>query len=391
MTSFTSLRSTFSSRALESTVSGRAPVSTRIRWPSLSTSAAKPHSPMPSSASMVERIVTFRVLIWACAGWVDCARRGARPAWRVSTPTRMRFSIFDRIGGNCTPACQRGRTPRSAPRTREPGAPLLGRLRGQAQFGEHDVKNFGVSLRWGAAGVDHGHAVGIALGDGEVSVTHAGEKGAALLLEAVFVFLGAAILRRSLVAAAGAFDAGGDVGVHEDGEIGLQVVAQDAVEFEHGFTSELAAGSLIGLSGIGEAVAEYDFALRHRGCDDFVDVLGARGEHQRHLGHRSEACSGRVENDVADFLSGGRAARFARYDDRDAARAQRPGEFFDLRAFAGAVEPFEGDELAAMRGGHGKIVNQRLVVGRRSSVVGRRSSVVGVRNSWWAIWLSGMK
>ena len=47
------------SRAFSSTVSGCAPVSTRIRWPSASTKAEKPHSPTPagSPTSMVESTV----------------------------------------------------------------------------------------------------------------------------------------------------------------------------------------------------------------------------------------------------------------------------------------------------------------------------------------------
>jgi hypothetical protein len=56
---------------------------------------------------------------------------------------------------------------------------------------------------------------------------------------------------------------------------------------------------------------------------------------------------------VAYLLASRRAAGFAGDDDGEAADAEGFGEFFDLRALAGAVQAFEGDELAAMGvGGH---------------------------------------
>ena len=68
----TPLKSIFSSRAFCSTVSGRAPVSNRMRRPSASTSAEKPHSPTPyRSVSIVERITTSTALTGpraSCAG-----------------------------------------------------------------------------------------------------------------------------------------------------------------------------------------------------------------------------------------------------------------------------------------------------------------------------------
>ncbi len=56
---------------------GTSAVSTRIRWPSLSTRAANPHSPMPSSASMVERMVTLRVFA-AVLGSGLCTEMGCQ-------------------------------------------------------------------------------------------------------------------------------------------------------------------------------------------------------------------------------------------------------------------------------------------------------------------------
>ena len=223
----------------------------------------------------------------------------------------------------------------------------------QAQLREHHFQNLCMGLRRRAARVDHDYALWVAASDGEVAVADPSEEGAALLLEAVFVFVTVGVLCGLLVAAAGALDARGHVGIHEQGEVGLEVAAQDAVEVEGGFATEFAAGTLVGLGGVGEAVAEDDFALGESGFDDFADVLGAGGEHEGHLGHGREAGGGRVEDDVADLFAGRRAPGFAGDCDREAPGAEGFGQFFDLGALAGAVQTLEGDELAAMGvGGH---------------------------------------
>ena len=81
-------------------------------------------------------------------------------------------------------------------------------------------------------------------------------------------------------------------------------------------------------------------------------MLRARGEHQRHLSHRGQAGGRGVQDNVADFFPSWRATGFARNDDGDSPRSQGFGQFLDLRALAGAVEAFEGDELATVGNGH---------------------------------------
>src|SRR6476469_7172879 len=70
------------SRAFCSTVSVCMPVSNRIRCPSASTSTEKPHSPIPRSASMVDRVVILSDLTLCGGGWVGSAVAG--PAQRPS-------------------------------------------------------------------------------------------------------------------------------------------------------------------------------------------------------------------------------------------------------------------------------------------------------------------
>ncbi len=114
-------------------------------------------------------------------------------------------------------------------------------------------------------------------------MAHPFEEGAAFLLEAVFVMLGiltVACRASRLVAAAGAFDAQRYLGVHQDGELGLEIAAQNTVQGQHRLAAQFAAPALVGLGGIGEAIAEQDAAVGQGGLDHFLDVLGAGGEHE---------------------------------------------------------------------------------------------------------------
>ena len=73
--------------------------------------------------------------------------------------------------------------------------------------------------------------------------------------------------------------------------------------------AELAAAALVGLGGVGEAVAEDDLAGVEGGLDDFGDGLGAVGKHEGHLGHGGEAGGAGVEQDLADAVAGRRFRR----------------------------------------------------------------------------------
>src|SRR5581483_7908558 len=104
-------------------------------------------------------------------------------------------------------------------------------------------------------------------------------------------------------------------------------------------------------------------------------MLRARGEHQREFGLRRKPAGGGVQQHVADFLADGSTARFARDHDRNSHLAQRPRQLLQLRAFAAAIQSFDGDEPAALgMGRHGRIIaKQELVVrGRQPGGNGTR-------------------
>ena len=104
-----------------------------------------------------------------------------------------------------------------------------------------------------------------------------------------------------MVAAAGAGERGFERRQQQQGEVGLQVVADGGVHGEDALAAELAAGALVGLGGVGEAVAEDDGAGGECGLDDLGDGLGAVGEHERHFGERGDGAErgfgARVEQD----------------------------------------------------------------------------------------------
>ena len=82
--------------------------------------------------------------------------------------------------------------------------------------------------------------------------------------------------------AAGALQAGFDVEVQNQSEIGLEIVQHDGIDAPDGFARQPAARALIGIGGIGEAVARSPIcppAAPDRWC----------GRHDRRARHRPEA------------------------------------------------------------------------------------------------------
>jgi len=122
------------------------------------------------------------------------------------------------------------------------------------------------------------------------------------------------------------------------------------VHGQNDLRTEFAAATLVGLGGVGEAVAENDFARVESGLNDLGDSLGAVGEHERHLGGGSKVGIAGVEQDLADAVAGGGSPRLAGYQRGVAAPVQPGSQLADLGSFAGAVEALERDELPARHG-----------------------------------------
>jgi len=150
-----------------------------------------------------------------------------------------------------------------------------------------------------------------ALRDRKICIPHSSKESATLLLEAIFIALRFAILRRvRAITPAGAIHTGGDVGIHQDGDFWLQTTAQNSMQCQHSFAAEFASAALVRLSRIGKAIAEYDLTLGKCRLDDFSDVLCSRGEHQGHFGEWRKRGSFCIQQKLANFFAGRRAARF---------------------------------------------------------------------------------
>ena len=185
-------------------------------------------------------------------------------------------------------------------------------------------------------------------GDGLVGLVDTLVEGVWLALEAVFVFAGGREVGG--VARAGAEQGDFEAGEEEEGEVGLEVVAEGVVEGEDAGGAELAAGSLVGDGGVGVAVAEDDGSGCEGGADDGGDGLGAVGEHEGELSEGLDGADGGfgagVEEEGADAVAEGGSAGLAQGYDGSAVGAEVGFQAAELSGFAGAVDTFEGDKEA---------------------------------------------
>src|SRR5579863_520868 len=118
---------------------------------------------------------------------------------------------------------------------------------------------------------------------------------------------------------------------------------------QHWLMTQLASTALIGLSRIGEAVAQHDLTFSERGLDHFTNVLRPRSEHQGQLCQWSQRRGTAIKQKLANLISGRCAARFPSRHHRQVLSTQDRSQPFELGTFAASVETFESNESAAMR------------------------------------------
>ena len=97
----------------------------------------------------------------------------------------------------------------------------------------------------GEVAFDEGNADGLAASDLVVFVPYAAVEGVLLGFEAGLV--GAVLVGGALVAASSTVEGSFKAGKQEQGEVGLEVAAEEFVEGEDGRRAKLAAASLVGL------------------------------------------------------------------------------------------------------------------------------------------------
>ena len=138
------------------------------------------------------------------------------------------------------------------------------------------------------------------------------------------------------------------IDIEQQGQAGLQ--ADDAA-FQFGDQSEVkpTPGALVGVAGIGEAVAHHPGAARERGQHRFGDVLRARGEHQQQFGFGRRRLVRRIEQQGADLLRQRRTAGFARAHDFAAAGFEFGAQRLEDGGLARAFATFEAEEARVLR------------------------------------------
>src|SRR5260370_22718779 len=122
------------------------------------------------------------------------------------------------------------------------------------------------------AAVDYLHAVGFGRGQGMISLIDLAVKLDRLIVHARFA------VRLGFVARPRPRQARFGIHGHQDGQIGLQAAARDAVQVVHGVDAQSASNALVDQRRIGETVGEYDLAAVQGRQDPLVHVLCARGE-----------------------------------------------------------------------------------------------------------------
>ena len=130
--------------------------------------------------------------------------------------------------------------------------------------------------------------------------------------------------------------------VEQQREVGLAVAVDPGLELADARGRHAVPSPLVGEGRVAEAIAHHPVAPRQCRTDHLREVLAARGEHQQRL---AVVRHWLVEEQFAQRLAQRRApglARRHRAVSRGHDAVDHPG---DVRALAGAVDAFDGDEL----------------------------------------------
>jgi hypothetical protein len=126
-------------------------------------------------------------------------------------------------------------------------------------------------------------------------------------------------------------------------EVGLAALLHPGFQLRQHRPIEAAPATLVGEGGVGEAVTQHGLAAFQRGQDVVHEVITPRREHQQRFGQRLHRL---VQHEAAQRLGQRRAAGLAREQHAVAVVAQPRGHRIEVRALAGAVDAFDGDEAA---------------------------------------------
>ncbi len=185
-------------------------------------------------------------------------------------------------------------------------------------------------------GAHDAHPLGLGGGQGREALGHTTVEGVSGPLQAV----GAA--------AAAHARAHGLLGRHkQNGGVGYQAVAGEAVRRRDEGAVQPPARPLVGHGGVEEAVAQHHGAPRQSRRDHLVDDLGPSRLVNEQLGPVAHGAVGRIQHHAPQGLPNGCAARLAQTYHLAAGPFQQPGQKADLGRFPRPVTALEGDEQSA--------------------------------------------
>src|SRR4029079_18553682 len=136
------------------------------------------------------------------------------------------------------------------------------------------------------------------------------------------------------------------VEVENQGEVGPSLADNLALEAFDQLHVAAAGNALIDSGRIHEAIAQDQIAAIERRPDRFAQVRFPRRIVEQGLGGRRPSADRADDEEGTDVFGSGRAAGFAGQDDVPSLSAQGFGEIARMRALAGALATFKGDETA---------------------------------------------
>jgi len=111
---------------------------------------------------------------------------------------------------------------------------------------------------------------------------------------------------------------------------------------------ETASASLISEGGVGEAVTQNNGSGRKSRADDFLNMLGPGRSIKEKLGTGDQGAAVRVEQNAANGISDGTAARFTRHHDLMAGQFEAVTESADLGGLSAPLDPFKRDKKTSI-------------------------------------------
>src|SRR5215469_3275893 len=172
----------------------------------------------------------------------------------------------------------------------------------------------------------------------EITAPDAVVKGEALLVDTGFGGVAA------LVAPPRSLQAGIEVDIDQEGQVGDKAVTCDAIEIQNHLRIQPAAATLVHQRRVGEPVTDHILAAGKCGTYYLLHILGAASEVQEQFGTRVNRLVRGIEQDAPDLPSDIGAAGLGGLDHSAPTVAKRLRKKPDLRGLTASIQTFKSNE-----------------------------------------------